>query len=159
MNLAGNWPYLEKVAEVRLTKNKTPDHVYRYGPEIEVMGAAGEVIARRILGLPELLHTGWDGGSDLSWRNWRVDIKTTRLTPRLEYRYLQWRENKKLKADLVLMIAVDVQEKKGVPVGWAWKKEVLAAPVNRERYQACHEIPVPDLHPIWMLETIPWKRR
>ena len=84
-------------------------------------------------------------------------MKTTQLTPRLEYRYLQLATTKAIKADVVLLAAVDIVGKQGTVVGWATREEVLQAPVNRERHNPCHEISVWDLHQGWELIQM-WRR-
>lgn len=159
MDLGGHWAYLENIAERRLKKNKTSRHVYRYGTEIELLGAAGELAARRFLGLDTKLHIPFDGGMDLSWRGYRVDVKTTRLTPKLNYRYLQWPKGKPIHTDIVLLIAVDMWKKEATAVGWVWSEMVRGAPINPDRDFPCHEIPVPELRPMWELYILPDKRK
>ena len=154
MDLTGSWEYLQEVASRRLSKNKTPRHVYRYGTEIEVLGAAGELAARRFLGLPEELHANFDHGTDILWHGLSVDVKATVLTPRIAYRYLQWPEWKYVKADIVIMTAVDLRDKQATVLGYALRSDVLSAPINRERDTPCHEIPVPDLRPAWQLSVM-----
>lgn len=154
MDLSSSWAYLRGVAAERLSHNKTSRHIDRYGEEIELLGAAGELAARRFLKLPTSLHRVFDGGADFIWKGWRVDVKATRLTPRLEFRYLQWPETKPIRADLVLLTAVNVATQAAVVVGWATADQVAAAPVNPERDYPCHEIPVPSLRPPSELLTI-----
>jgi hypothetical protein len=151
MDLSKDWEYIEGISEKRLGHNKTDRHVSRYGTAIEILGAAGELAARRFLGLPEGLHDQFDGGVDFVWRGYLVDVKTTKLTPKLNHRFLQWREDKELKADIVLFAAVDLQPKKATVVGWAWADEVREAPINLERDFPCHEIPATELHNAWEL--------
>jgi hypothetical protein len=154
MDLSGSWAYLEQVASHRLENNKTAWHISRYGTDIELLGAAGELAARRYLGLPERLGEHFDGGYDLSYKGYTIDVKATHLTPRLAYRSLQWPEWKPLKADIVLMTAVDLKEKIAAMVGYAYKHEVLEAHINHERAVPCHEIPTISLHPTWELLAV-----
>lgn len=154
MDLSGHWSYLEYIAEKRLEKNKTSRHVYDYGPEIELMGAAGELAARRILGQSTKLHATFDGGADLMWRGYRVDVKTTKLTPKLNFRNLQWPKGKPIRADIVLMMAVSLRDKEATAVGWLTADKVRAAPINCDRAYPCHEIPVTKLEPIWSLYVV-----
>ena len=151
MDLSASWPYLEEVARRRLAHNKTERHVSDYGPEIETLGAAGELAARRFLGMIETLHESFDGGADLIWRGWRVDVKATHLTPKVDHRFLQWPENKPIKADIILMTAIDLKHKTGVVMGYAFAGEIIAASVNYNRDYPCFEIPITQLHPAWEL--------
>lgn len=151
MDLSASWPYLEEIASHRLANNKTTWHVSRYGTDIELLGAAGELAARRYLGLPEILGEHLDNGTDLIFRGFTVDVKATHLTPRIAFRSLQWPEWKPIKAEVVLMTAVDLKTMTAVLVGYAWKHEVSEAPINRTRDIPCHEIAIPDLHPTWEL--------
>ena len=158
MDLAGSWDYIEQVAAERLRNNKTAHHVSLYGPEIETQGAAGELAARRFLGLSEQLHTHFDGGADILLNGYTIDVKTTVLTPKIGFRYLQWPHWKPLFAQIVLMTAVDMQQRSCVVIGYATKAELLRAPVNRRRDFPCREIPVRDLHPASDLLTLQHRR-
>lgn len=160
MKLDSQWPYLELVASRRIKSNRTARHVEsptyvgeNNSVEFEVLGAAGELAARRILGLPEILHEGFDGGADLIYRGIRIDVKATKLTKNLAHRFLQWPARKAIHTDVVLMTAVNLKSRKAVVVGYATRKEVLDAPVNQQRETPCHEIPISKLHPIWELEV------
>lgn len=154
MDLSPKWDYVLATAAERLDHNKTARHVARYGTDIEVLGVAGEIAARRFLGLSENLHTHFDGGGDLVWRGWLIDVKATRLTPRLEYRFLQWPASKPVKTEIVLLTAVDINNRLATVVGMAYAKDVHEAPVNSTRDYPCHEIPVRNLRPIWELFTL-----
>jgi hypothetical protein len=152
MNLAASWEYIQSVANIRRRGNRTPRHIdVEY---LETIGAAGEVAARRFLGLPEKLHTGFDKGTDFRWRGWRVDVKTTVLTKKVGYRYLQWPKTKPVKADIIFMVAVDRETSEAVPIGFALKQELLDAPINSERQYPCYEIPFGSLHPAWEMYTV-----
>jgi len=154
MNLSDRWDYINQVARVRLAHNKTSWHVSKYGKSIEVLGAAGELAARRYFGLNDHLTTEFDGGIDLTWRGHTIDVKTTRLTPKLRYRHLQWPMSKTVKADLVLLMAVDLSRKIAVAVGWVQANQMNKAPINRDRDIPCREIPIPKLRPPWELFTL-----
>ncbi len=151
MDLSKEWKYLQKVAKHRLENNKTKNHVSDFGEKIEIMGAAGELAARKFLGLNTNLHDSFDGGVDLVWRGKKIDVKATHLTPKILHRYLQWAQWKECRADLVLMTAVNLKEKQAVVLGFAYAHEIKSAPINALRHTACHEIPVPLLHPAYML--------
>ena len=151
MDLSGSWTQIQSVAKNRLAHNKTVFHVSDYGDGIEVLGAAGEVCARRFFGLPETLHEEFDNGCDLVFAGKKIDVKTTVLTPKLNYRYLQWPQTKRIKADIVLMTAVDPISMQAVVVGYATKAEVKLAAVNNGRAYPCREISVVDLHPPYEL--------
>lgn len=157
MNLASKWPYIQAVAKDRLATNKTPYHIDKYGDEIEVLGAAGEIAARRFLGLPEKLHKGLDNGIDLYWRGWKVDVKATHMTKYLHHRYLQWPHFKPVKADLILMTAVNLKWKKATVIGFAMRHEILAATINTSRDIPCHEILTENLHPAWKMNVMRYK--
>jgi len=151
MNLNGSWSYIENIARSRLEHNKTPRHVYEYGDELEILGVAGELCARRFLGLEEKLHEGFDGGKDIQFFGTRIDVKATVLTPKLQYRNLQWTEGKWVKSDVILMVAVNIERRIATPVGYATKEEIEKAPVNYKRPYPCHEIPIEKLHQPYLL--------
>jgi hypothetical protein len=151
MNLNGSWEYIQGIARSRLAHNKTARHVTEFGDGIEVLGVAGEIVARRFLGLEERVHDGFDHGVDISWFGMSIDVKATVLTPRVNFRYLQWPVWKKVKAGIVLFTAVDPITKSGTVIGYATRNEIIASPVNLDRFSACHEIPVSELHPAWEL--------
>jgi hypothetical protein len=146
MDLTGSWDYILSIARSRLARNKTANHIDNYGEEIEVLGVAGEIIARRFLGLPERVHSCFDNGTDLVFGGVKMDVKTTQLTSRVSFRYLQWPVWKEVKAPIVLMAAVHMKHKYGTVLGYALKDEILSAKLNTTRFTPCHEIPVVDLH-------------
>jgi hypothetical protein len=158
MNLAPKWDYLREVAKKRLRNNKTIFHVDKYGDDIEVLGAAGELAARRFLGLPEKLHLTKDNGIDLYWRGWKVDVKATHMTKNLEHRFLQWPHYKPIKADIILMTAVNLKYHKATVIGFATANEVAVAPINTKRDIPCHEISVKLLHAAWTMQVLPFRR-
>lgn len=151
MNLDRDWDYILQVAEHRLENNKTPRHRSELGTDIEVIGVAGELIARRVLGLPERLHEHWDGGIDIRFNGLTIDVKATQLITQPEYRFLQWPSGKRVVAQVILMAAIDLRKRRGVCLGYATRDEVLQSPVNQSRKYPCREIPVRDLHPTWHL--------
>jgi len=151
MDLSGSWDYILEVSRSRLAHNKTAHHVSDYGEGIEVIGVAGEIVARRYLGMSEIVHDGFDDGVDLRFAGMRIDVKATLLTSLVGHRFLQWPDWKKVKADIILLTAIDPVTKVGVPIGYATKQEIIKAPINRDRPTPCHEIPVRDLHPVWEL--------
>lgn len=145
MDLGAQWPYIEQVAAERLQNNQTKRHVSQYGTYIEVIGAAGELAARRFFQLPETLHTHLDGGCDMYYKGMRIDIKATVWTSKLQFRYLQWRATKPIRADVILLTAVSIETKSAVLVGYALPGDIRNAPINTERDFACYEIPIPRL--------------
>jgi len=149
MNLRSDWPYIQHIAAERLRNNKTPRHRSRYGTEIEVMGAAGELAARRYLHLPEELGTSFDGGVDISLHGITVDVKSTGPYAK----WLQVAYYKRVAADIILMMAVDMKRKNARPFGYAWRREVLSAPIDLLMDDACHSIAIEDLHRIQELKA------
>jgi len=145
VDLTAQWPYLEQVAFTRLANNKTERHVSKFGTEIELIGAAGELAARRFFHVSEELHTHFDYGADITYKGIRIDVKATAWTPRVLRRHMQWPVWKRIKADVILLTAVSIQEKSAILVGYALPHEIRRAPVNRERFIACYEIPVTRL--------------
>jgi len=139
--------YVEYVACERLKHNKTPRHVSQFGETIETMGAAGELAARRHFGPPEQLGTRFDGGSDFVYLAQTFDIKATQWTRKIQFRFLQLPVWKPIKADIILLTAVDVECKKVILLGYASRFEILTALINSTRFYPCHEIPVQNLHP------------
>ncbi|MGW8177928.1 MAG: hypothetical protein ACWGQW_03925 [bacterium] len=158
MDLSPDWNMITKAAEQRLKNNKTIFHIDKYGTDIEVLGAAGEIAARRFLGLPETLHLTKDNGVDLVWRGWTVDVKCTHMTKYLHHRYLQWPHYKPIKADIILMTAVNLKWKKGTVIGFALRHELAAAPINPKRDIPCREILVTKLHPAWKMQVMTFKK-
>jgi hypothetical protein len=154
MDLSGSWPYIERVARNRLAHNKTRHHVSEYGDGIETLGVAGEIVARRFLGLDEILHEGFDGGTDFVFAGKMVDVKATVLTPNIGFRYLQWPEWKPVKADIILMTAIEPVTKTGTVIGYATRAEVEKAEINRTRFSPCHEIPMSKLRPMYELISL-----
>lgn len=159
MDLSGSWGYIEEIARNRLANNKTSRHVYDYGESIELIGVAGELIVRRFLGIPEKLHEHFDKGVDINYFGMRIDVKATILTPNANYRYLQWPEWKKVKADYIVMACIDPLVKIGTVIGYTTKAGVMEAPVNRGRPTACREIPFGELRPAWELVVEATRRR
>jgi hypothetical protein len=145
MDLSAQWQYLEEIAAERLKNNITRRHVSQYGTYIELIGAAGELAARRFFHLPEELHTHLDGGTDMVYKDMRIDIKATVWTPKLQHRYLQWPVTKAVRADVILLAAVDIEEQAAMVIGYALPQEIYNAPVNNQRDFPCHEIPIPTL--------------
>jgi hypothetical protein len=155
MNLGDRWPYVLAIAKARLKHNKTSRHVSQYGDTLEILGVAGELAARRLLGLPEELHTGFDGGKDLVYHGWDIDVKTTRLTNNLIERGFRWPLTKVVRADICLVMAVDVESQRAVALGWCYKVAVERAPIDHEHN--CHEVPIVELRPFWQLVVIDLK--
>jgi hypothetical protein len=151
MDLSGSWEYIQTTARSRLARNKTPRHRHELGESAEVLGVAGELVARRFLGLSERVHEGFDHGIDIKWAGMRIDVKATLLTKNFAFRLLQWPIWKHVKSDIVLLTAVDPLTQVGVVVGYAFRREVEAAPINATRAYPCHEIRVQDLHHPWEL--------
>jgi hypothetical protein len=145
MDLSPSWQYILDVAKHRLENNKTERHVSEYGDYIEVIGAAGELAARRFLQLNENLHEHFDGGCDIRYRDIRVDVKATVWTPRLMRRYLQWPIWKQIKADAILFTAINQDKQSAVIVGYALPHDIGRAPLNQARDIPCYEIPIPRL--------------
>ncbi len=159
MDLSGSWSYIESTARSRLAHNKTKRHVSEYGEGIEVIGVAGEIVVRRFLGLVEQVHDGFDNGVDINYFGLKMDVKATILTPNASFRYLQWPNWKKVRADYIVMTAIDPLNKNGTIIGYALKKEIIAAPINPNRPTPCHEIPFTELHPAWELMVEACRRR
>ena len=148
IDLSRDWPYILRVAELRLAHNQTERHISQYGDSIEIRGAAGEFAARRFFGLPETLHTEFDGGIDLRLGEKSVDVKTTKLVDYIDKLHLQWPYLKPFVAEIVVLAAVDIDSQTAEMIGWATKEEMEAAPVNPNRRDPCHEIKVTKLRPI-----------
>jgi hypothetical protein len=143
MNLTASWPYIEEIAARRLAHNKTSRHVSRFGPEIETIGAAGELAARRFLGLPEILHTSFDGGADIVIGDTRIDVKSTKLDR--AHRYLQWPYWKLVNSPFILVTMVDMEARKAQVVGYATRDDIMSAAINMKRPIWCYEIFLKDL--------------
>jgi hypothetical protein len=152
MDLSRSWAYIEQVANHRLENNKTERHVAEYGTYIEVIGAAGELAARRFLGLSEELHEHFDGGTDLFYKDIRVDVKATVWTTKIARRYLQYPIWKPVRADVVLLTAINIDRRSALILGYARPDDLKRAPVNNTRDYPCVEIPIPKLRKAsWLL--------
>ena len=148
IDLSHVWGYIKYIAKERLHNNITARHVYKHGPEIEVVGAAGELAARISLGLPQKLHTQFDGGKDLVFGDQSIDVKSTRLTPHIQARHLQWPLGNPINCDVAILVGVDMQSRSAKVLGFATAQEILEAPINHTRYLPCQEIAISQLHPI-----------
>ncbi len=160
IDLYASWGYLEQIAAERLVNNRTnrqfslgdtPEERKAYMGDLEIIGAAGELAARLFLHLPAHLHTSFDGGTDIVWRNWNLDVKATPLRSNMQNSNLQWPSWKWIKSDIILLTAVDLRGKFAEMIGFAWNNELACAPHNPDAKVPCHEIPVPELHNIWNL--------
>jgi len=151
MDLTKYWPYVTDVASRRLRNNRTPRHVDDYGEQLEIIGAAGELAARIFLGAPLEMAVNFDNGVDIRYAGTTIDVKATSLTPGIARKYLQWPLGKIIKADIIILTAVNRAEMHAAVIGYATKVEVRLAPVNSDRSRPCMEIPVSALHPVWEL--------
>ena len=157
MDLSASWDYIKSVADQRLEHNRTQYHVLDYGTDIELLGAAGELVARRTLDLPEVLQIYLDGGIDFVWGGNMVDVKTTKATRFVDFRFLQWPEKKPIVAEIVVMTVVNLRRKRGYFLGWATREDIEAAPINRARKFPCHEIPLTKLRPLVTLLPLEYR--
>lgn len=148
IDLSRDWPYILRAAKLRLAHNQTERHVSQYGDSIEIRGAAGEFAARRFFGLPEVLHTEFDGGVDFRLDGKSVDVKATKLVDYIHKLHLQWPADKRFVAEIIILTAVNIETKTAEMIGWATAEEMAAAPINYDRRDACHEIKVTKLRPI-----------
>jgi len=150
MDLSGSWGYIEAIADVRREHNQTQWHIHKH--YLEVIGAAGELAARRFLGLPETLHTGFDHGHDFELGRYFIDVKATKLT--IHHRWLQWPVGKPIKADIIFLMGVNLDRRIAIPFGYTWASELSKAPVNKNRDIACRELAISALHPAWELRIL-----
>ena len=148
MDLSDVWDYIEEVAAARLKNNKSWRHYSGFGPRIETLGAAGELVARRFLSQEETLHTHFDGGVDIYFGGQTIDVKAMRWEPGFWQRlFLQWPYWKPVKSQIVLVTAVSLDRKAGIVVGYALPHEITRTAINLRRAIWCHEVPVKELHP------------
>ncbi len=154
MDLREDWSLILRVAKLRLAHNQTERHVSDYGDSIEIRGVAGELAARRYFGLPEELHTYFDGGVDFRLGEVSVDVKATKLVDYIDKLNLQWTSGKPFKAPVIVLTAVDLEKQCAKMIGWETKYEMEKAPINPKRRDPCHEIKVTKLRPIQ--ELLPW---
>ena len=150
MNLITDWPYIEEVARKRLETNQTKRQITAFGETLEIMGAAGELAARRVLGVNGVLHEGFDGGCDIEWCGKRIDVKATSFQG-IRQKHLQWPLWKKIKSDYIIMTGVDIKAKMVEVLGYVTAEELASAPENKSRSQPCRELPITELHPMWHL--------
>lgn len=159
MKISGSWPFIIRKARSRLAHNKTRRHVSQYGEGIEIMGVAGELVVRRFLGLDEEIHERFDHGVDIDYYGMKIDVKATVMTPNANYRFLQWPNWKRVRAEYIVMTLIDMIHQEGTIVGYATREEMMAAPINPYRNTPCHEIPFTELHPIWELQVEACRRQ
>lgn len=143
----GSGSKIKSVDKRRLSHNKTDRQVREYEEYIELIGAAGEFMVRRFLGLSEELSTHFDGGAHLNFLGKTVYVKATRLTSMVLQRHLQWPLWKPITSDIIVLTAIDTDRKYGELMGYALRSEVLKAKINYQRKFPCYEIPVSELHP------------
>lgn len=148
MNLSNDWDFILDKAKRRYENNKTIRQAKTYSYELEVLGVAGEVCTRKMLGVPIEIHECFDGGVDISFAGVDLDVKTTVLTPKIFYRFLQFRVGKVIKADAIVMAAVDPISKQGIVLGWAYRRKILKSFINYSRTYPCYEIPISELNDI-----------
>ena len=151
MNLEHHWGYVLDVAAKRLQNNKTPRHIAKYGDELEIMGAAGELAARIFLGAPLEMGVHFDGGIDITYGRHNVDVKATKITPGIAYRFLQWPIWKPVVSDIILMTVVNIGTKHATVIGYATRKDLESAVANMAREVPCVEIPFVGLRAPWEL--------
>ena len=144
---SGSGSYIESVDKRRFSHNKTDRHVREYGEYIEIIGAAGELVVRRFLGLSEELPVQFDGGVHLIFLGKTVYVKATKLTSMVLHRHLQWPLWKPITSDIIVLTAIDTELKYGELMGYALRSEVLKAKINYQRKFPCYEIPISELHP------------
>ena len=105
------------------------------------------------------MHEGFDHGIDIEYFDMKMDVKATILTPNANYRFLQWPEWKKVRADYIVMTVIDPINKLGTIIGYARKSEIVNAPINQTRSTPCHEVAFTELHPAWELIVEACRRR
>lgn len=155
-DVADKWDYIQYVAQERLKNNKTANHIESDEDYFEVSGVMGELIVRRYLGLSEVLHTHFDGGVDIPYGKYTLDIRATNLRPywKPSKLHLQWPKGKKLKADFVVQTFVRIDEKNGFVAGYQSKRYIMRRRINNERERPCREVPVYLLRPAYALRLL-----
>lgn len=153
MELAEHWDYILEAAKKRLSNNRSQYHIDEYGTQLEVRGAAGELAARLYFGMEPVLHMHYDGGIDFFYAGKSIDVKTSKLVKSMEHRFLQIPVGKVPAAEIVVSVAVHLNQKRAAMIGWASKEDILRSPINNNRKYPCHEIKYTDLRPIWELIT------
>lgn len=136
------WPYILYIAKERLRYNKTVRHIENDGT-YEILGAAGELAARRFLRMNEKLHIKFDHGADLllfeGTRKHRiVNVKATHWDP--YHHYLLWPTTCHICCDIAMSTLVDIPNKRAKIAGWTTSQAVANATINPKRDQECHEI-------------------
>ncbi len=154
IDLSGDWEYIEHIADRRWNECRTPRHVFKYGPGIEILGAAGELAARRYFGMEEELEVGLDHGVDFSLYGHKIDVKATHWTPKIGFRYLQWPIAKPIKCEIILLMGVNLEGRKATPLGYAFASDIQRTEVNDSRYIKCYEIQSRKLRPVWELDNL-----
>ena len=115
------------------------------------MGAAGELAARIFLGASLEMSVHFDGGVDIVYGKHTVDVKATKITPGIAFRYLQWPIWKSVVSDVILMTVVNAGTKNATVVGYATREDLVGAVANMAREIPCVEIPFINLRAPWEL--------
>jgi hypothetical protein len=152
MDLRADWGYILDLA-ARRRRSQNQWYIPNDG-SYDIIGAAGELAARRFFGLPEDLHAGYDGGVDFIYRGVKVDVKSTLMRHLRKEGLLQWPRRKEIKADIVLLMCIDLEAQRATPVGYATRDIILNARQNDTSKVPCFEVPIEALENPCFLEVI-----
>lgn len=155
IDLSACWEKIEQAAHERLASNGRTTRQVSDDGRLELLGAAGERAAREFLELGGDLHIGLDEGRDMTWKGWKLDVKTTKLAGGMAFYHLQWPVGKQIKPDIVFLWAVDLSRQWASPLGWTWGMELAKARINHHRPRPCYEIRVTELFNPYALWGIP----
>ena len=93
----------------------------------QFIGVVSENVVRKHLGYPPLIPNGFDGGYDIEWNGYKVDIKSIerRVNPKLDYvnNFVDAQRNHQ--ADAFMFCSVNTRTKNLWVCGWITKKEFI----------------------------------
>jgi hypothetical protein len=113
----------------KLTENKNFGKRGKYdgSPRQQFIGVVSENVVRKYLGYKPMMLNGFDGGYDIEWNGYKVDIKSMERTvnPRPHYvnNFVDYQRNHK--ADAFMFCSVNNKTKNLWICGWITKKEFL----------------------------------
>jgi len=163
MLITDAWDYILDVARERLVANFHRHNSHRLGDHIEVLGVAGELAARRFLGLPERVLGVGDPGWDIEIPStdvlgdpyvWTIDVKSRPWIEGFWRMPLQWPLHKPMRADLALLVFVHLAERRAAVVSFAGKEDLEAAPIDTGGLMPCRLVDPQNMQPATRLYNL-----
>ena len=148
IDLAPYWDDIKRLADERHEQKVRYKSTRQYNPHTHFVGLLGETvfaIASNLETDTELKIKGDDGKDFVHEILGRVDIKTSTY---YNDPILKEFTNRQIHSDAEVLVALDMQNKKGAVVGYATKQEVLNANTQNFGYGDMYAIEWGDLTPM-----------